>query len=134
MHDIPELDRAGLRRFGLSTGGILIALFGVLLPSLLGAHYPRWPWVLGGILMAWALVAPASLRPVYHYWMRFGALMGSIMNPLVLGVVFIVVILPLGWLMRLSGHDPLMMRRDTARESYRIPSRQRTGKSMERPF
>lgn len=134
MHEIPELDKAGLRRFGLSTGGILIVLFGFLVPWLLGVAFPRWPWVIGGLLALWAAVAPASLRPVYFGWMRFGLFMSSIMNPLVLGLIFFVVMLPFGWLMRLSGRDPLARHCDPGADTYRIPSRQRTGKSMERPF
>lgn len=134
MHDIPELDRAGLRAFGLSTGGILIALFGLLLPWLLGAALPRWPWLLGGALAGWALLAPASLGPLYRAWMRFGLLMGAIMNPLILGLVFFLVMLPIGALMRLAGKDPLARRLLADRESYRQPSRRRDGKSMERPF
>ena len=33
-HEIPELDREGLRQFGLTTGGIVAVLFGVVLPWL----------------------------------------------------------------------------------------------------
>lgn len=135
MDAIPELDRAGLRAFGLSTGGILIVLFGLLLPWLLGfAAWPRWPWLLGGALIAWAMLAPGSLRPVYRLWMRFGLLMGAIMNPLVLGLVFVLVILPIGAIMRIVGKDPLARRLSADQQSYRQRSRCRDGKSMERPF
>lgn len=135
VHGIPELDRAGLRHFGLSTGGIVIVLFGLLLPWLLGfAEWPRWPWLIGGGLAAWAMLAPASLGPVYRGWMRFGLLMGAIMNPLVLGLVFVLVLLPIGLIMRVVGKDPLLRRLSPDQESYRQPSRQREGKSMERPF
>jgi hypothetical protein len=33
-HDIPQLDAKGLREFGLTTGAIIIGLFGVVLPLL----------------------------------------------------------------------------------------------------
>ncbi len=71
-HPIPELDRKGLREFGLTTGAIIAALFGALFPWLLERAFPLWPWIILLVLGGWALVAPASLRPVYRLWMRFG--------------------------------------------------------------
>jgi hypothetical protein len=72
MHDkdIPELDARGLRKFGLTTGAIVAVLFGALIPWAFGLHYPKWPWVLAGVLGLWALAAPATLHPVYLGWMR----------------------------------------------------------------
>ena len=64
--EIPELDRPGLRRFGLTTGAIVAALFGVLLPYLFDHAWPRWPWVIAAILITWATVAPGTLRLVYR--------------------------------------------------------------------
>lgn len=135
MHAIPQLDPPGLRSFGLTTGALLIALFGLLLPWLFGAATkPLWPWLIGGALVVWALAAPASLAPVYRVWMRVGLLMGAIMNPVVLGLVFVLVMLPVGAIMRLVGKDPLSRRLVPGLDSYRQPSRRRDGKSMERPF
>lgn len=135
QHDIPELDAAGLRRFGWTTGGIVIVLFGLVFPFLLGrAHFPKWPWVIGLTLIAWAFAAPASLKVVYRTWMGFGVMMGRIMNPLVLSLVFFLVFLPLGWIMRLFGWDPMARKLEAKRDSYRVPSPPQSAKSMERPF
>lgn len=134
VHDIPELDRNGLRRFGLTTGGLVVLIFGVLLPWLFAVDVPRWPFGVGGVLAVWAVVAPSSLKSFYRVWMRFGFLMAAVMNPLVLGLVFVFVMTPVGIVMRLSGKDPLLRRWDPSRGSYRQASRRRDPKSMERPF
>ncbi len=131
---IPELDRAGLKRFGLVTGGLVAVLFGLLLPWLLGVPWPVWPWVVGGALALWALAAPQSLKPVYRIWMRFGLIMGGIMNRVILGLVFFVVLLPLGLVMRLTGRDPLARRFEPGASTYRVASRVRPDSSMENPF
>jgi hypothetical protein len=39
-HTIPALDRNGLRRFGITTGGIIAALFGLFFPWLLERPIP----------------------------------------------------------------------------------------------
>jgi len=133
-HTIPELDSKGLREFGLTTGAIVIVLFGGLLPWLFDFAYPVWPWVIGGILGLWAVVAPATLNPVYHLWMRLGLLLSRITTPLVLGLVFFLILFPSGLLMRLLGKDPMARGVDDQVRSYRVASRDAPKDHMEKPF
>ena len=119
-HTIPELDRKGLREFGLTTGGIIGALFGLFFPWLLERPFPRWPWILFGVLVLLALAAPNALRPVYTGWMRFGLLMSKITTPVIMGVVFYVVLTPMGLAMRLTGKDYMARRLQDKVQSYRI--------------
>jgi hypothetical protein len=134
VHEINQLNPKELREFGFVTGSIVAALFGLFFPWLLNTEIPLWPWVLAGILAAWAVVAPASLQPVYRGWMRFGLLIGSITTPLILGIVFFGVILPTGLIMRAVRHDPMARKLDEAVTSYRVVSRKNDVKSIERPF
>ena len=134
MHEIPELDRKGLRDFGLVTGGIIAGLFGLFFPWLLQSQIPLWPWVIFSVLAVWALAAPMSLRPVYHMWMKLGLLLSRITTPIVLGIVFFVVIMPIGLMMRIFGRDPMARRLDKATKTYRIKSHKTTKENMERPF
>ncbi len=133
-HVIPDLDRAGLRSFGLTTGAILAALFGLFFPWLLGNTIPLWPWVMCGTLVVWALIAPASLRPVYRVWMRFGLLMNRITTPIILSLVFYIVITPIAFIRRLLGKDSMARRLDKDIPSYRVKSRKASKDNLERPF
>ncbi|MBK1633636.1 hypothetical protein CKO31_23405 [Thiohalocapsa halophila] len=133
-HDIPELDAAGLRRFALTTAAIVAALFGVLLPWLGGFGWPLWPWGLALLLALWGLIRPAGLRPVYRGWTRFGLLAGRIMTPLLLGLVFFLLLLPIGLVMRLAGHDPMRRKLDPDAATYRVPSRALRPESIEKPY
>jgi len=134
MLDIPELDRQGLRQFGLVTGGIVAALFGLLLPWVFSLSYPVWPWIVTGLLAVWAIVLPQSLRIVYRNWMRFGLLMSKITTPIILGSVFFLLVLPMGLVMRLFRHDPLQRKWNAESASYRVPSTQTEKSRMEKPF
>ena len=134
-HDIPQLDAKGLREFGLTTGAIIIGLFGVVLPLLFGHWPPRtWPWVLGTVLIIWALISPKTLNPVYHYWMKFGLFMGAINSKIILGVVFYVMMAPMGFIKRLFGSDAMRRELNPNLSTYRVASQVRTKESMERPF
>ena len=49
-HMIPELDRKGLREFGLTTGAAVVAIFGLFFPWMLELDWPVWPWVIAAAL------------------------------------------------------------------------------------
>ncbi len=134
QHEIPELNRTELRNFGLVTGGILALLFGLFFPWLLEKSIPAWPWVIAAVLGAWGLIAPTSLQPVYRAWMKLGLLLSKITTPIILGIVFYGMVMPMGLVMRLIGRDPMERRFDDEAASYRIKHEKAPKKSMERPF
>jgi len=133
-HKIPELDRKGLREFGLVTGAIIGVIFGLFFPWLLERPSPRWPWVIFGVLALLGLAAPTALRPVYYWWMRFGLLMSRITTPLIMGIVFYLVVTPMGLVMRLAGKDYMARRLRDGATTYRIESTATPPKRLEKPF
>ncbi len=132
-HSIPELDRKGLRDFGLVTGAIVAALFGLFFPWLLERSLPLWPWALFAVLGIWGLLAPMSLRPVYRVWMRFGLLMSRVTTPLIMGIVFFLMITPMALVLKLLGKDAMARKLDNSM-SYRVPSRKPPIENLKRPF
>lgn len=57
------------------------------------------------------VVAPAKLRPLNILWFRLGLLLARVMNPLVLGAIFFLLITPVALAARLRGRDVLRMKR-----------------------
>jgi hypothetical protein len=133
-HLIPELDRKGLREFGLVTGAAVVALFGLLFPWMLELDWPAWPWAIAAPLWLLALVHPPWLRGIYRAWMRFGLLASRVMTPLVLGIVFFAMISPIAMVMRLKGKDPMQRAPDPDKDSYRVQSTRSPREKLERPF
>ena len=134
LHQIPELDRKGLRRFAFVTASIVAVLFGLFFPWLLERPSPYWPWIIAGVLVAWGLAAPGTLRPVYRGWMRFGLLLNRITTPLILGIVFFAVIAPMGGIRRIFGGGGIPRNFDKAAVSYRIASKSSPIENLEKPF
>ena len=134
-HEIPKLDRKGLRDFGLTLGGIIAILFGLIIPLLHGRPPAAWPWVIGVILLAWGLLSPLTLEPIYNIWMKFGIFLSKIITPIWMGLIFYLMFVPMGFLKGLfSKEDPMNRELDTSAETYRLASRLRPKESMERPF
>ena len=133
-HIIPELDRKGLRQFGLTTGAAVGAIFGLFFPWMLNLDWPAWPWVIAAGLGSLSLIRPVWLRWVYRGWMRFGLLASRVMTPLVLGIVFFVMIAPMAMVMRVMGKDPMQRALDPKQKSYRVQSGKNPKEKLEKPF
>ena len=56
------------------------------------------------------LVKRDALLPLNKLWMRFGLLIGAIVNPIVLGAIFFGVFTPIAMLMRFTGRDELRLK------------------------
>lgn len=133
MHDIPEIDSPGLRRFAFTMAAIVAVLFGLFFPWLLERPIPRWPWIFAALFVTWGLAAPATLRPVYRGWMRFGLLLNKVTSPLIMGIVFYLVVTPMGLIWRLFGSS-LPKSLDKSSATYRKHSEKSRPEDLERPF
>jgi Saxitoxin biosynthesis operon protein SxtJ len=106
------------RSFGLviSAAFLLIGL-----GPLRHGHAPRW-WALA-IACVLALVAvskPSLLAGANRLWMKLGVLLGKVVSPIALGILFYGVFTPLAAVIRLTGKDPLRLKLDRAADSYWI--------------
>lgn len=133
-HPIPALDDPGLRRFGLVTGALFAALFGLLFPWLLHRPVPAWPWVVFAVLGVAGLFTPRLLRPVYYGWMRVALWMSRLTTPIILGVAFFLVITPFALVLRALGKDPMRRKWDPATDSYRVEVKRTSRESLEKPY
>ena len=120
-----SVPRKTLREFGLLLGIVFPVVLGWLLPSLKGHALPLWPFVIGVPALVLGLVAPRALVWPYRAWMALGHALGWVNGHLILGAVFLLVLQPIAFLMRLSGHDPLQ-RRAHEGASYRQARSQRS--------
>ena len=124
-----------LRQFGLLFGAILVLLFGLMLPFLIGYSFPLWPWAVALLVTVLALIAPTALTPFYRGWMRFGLIAGFINTRIIMFVLYYALFVPTGLVMKLFGRDALA--RTTGgktTDSYRVASAVRPNDHFERPY
>ncbi len=123
-----------LREFGLITGAIVAVLFGFLLPWLFHHELPRWPWIVAGVLWVWALLLPTTLLHVYRGWLAIGHVLGWINTRIILGIMFYVLFLPVGLVMKLLGKDPMVRKLDKSQSTYRVTHAHPKKNHVERPY
>lgn len=105
-----------------SFGIVFAAVFAVigLLPLVFGGGVRLWSLSVGAAFLAIALAVPSLLAPLNRIWLRFGLLLHRIVSPLVLGIMFFLVITPMGLVMRALGKDLLRLKSDKGLSSYWI--------------
>jgi hypothetical protein len=81
-----------------------------------------WPWMGAAALvfLVSALLFPSWLKPLNWVWFKFGILLHTITNPILMGLLFFLAVLPTGLIMRALGHDLLRLRRQPDTDSYWI--------------
>jgi len=130
------VELASNKRFGLIVGAVAL-VFGCIRAWLHG-EIGWFAGLLGGVglaLVLAALVKPDVLEPANRGWNKLGLLLHKVTNPIFLGGMYAVAIVPTGLLMRAFGVDPMGLRRK-ATGSYWI-ARSKSGstaQSLEKPF
>lgn len=98
------------RRFGAVIGCALALL---ALYAAWNGHSTRATICAGLAAAFWltALAAPSVLTPFNRLWMAFGLLLGKIVSPIVLGVIFLLLITPVALATRMFGRDALRLKK-----------------------
>ena len=112
------ISKKQLREFGLLMGFGFPILIGWLFPSLLGHEFRVWTLWIGIPGLILGLTAPRLLHYPYMGWMALGHALGWINSHIILGLVFILVLQPIAYIMRLTGYDPLRTKRK-GEQTYR---------------
>jgi predicted membrane metal-binding protein len=113
-----EVKAGSDRSFGLVFAGFF-AIVGALS---LWRHGQGWHWTLplAAVFLVVALTYPRVLGPLNRLWLKFGLLLYKVMNPIVLGLLFFVTIMPIGLVMRAMGKDFLRLKREPDAKTYWI--------------
>jgi hypothetical protein len=115
----PEVKSGSDRSFGLvmATACSVVAGFGFWAAT---SHWPFWfAAAIAFAISAW--LWPAVLAPLNRFWFRLGRVLHRVVNPLVMGVLFFVIITPVSILMRLFGKRPLALEFEREATSYWQP-------------
>ena len=116
--------------------------FGILF-SILFALIAFWPIINGNPLRLWlipvsviflvlGLLNSKLLNPLNVVWVKFGELLGRIIAPIVMAIIYFIIITPIGLFMRLSRKDLLNLKFSKA-NTYWI-KREKKISSMKKQF
>ena len=85
---------------------LLIALY----PFTNNGEIRIWSVIISLFFLVLGILNSKILTPLNKIWFRFGIFLGKIISPLIMGIIFFMVVTPIGLIMRLIGKDVLNLR------------------------
>ena len=118
------------RNFGIVF--FIVFLIIALWPVLKQNEIRIWSLIISFIFFVLGLINSKLLTPLNKLWFKFGILLGNIISPIVMGIVFFLVVTPTGLIMRFLRKDILRLKKNS-NDSYWI-NKDNTNSSMRNQF
>lgn len=104
-----EIELPSNKKFGF----FFTFVFAILAFYFLFINSILWAQALAMLVVLFLLITiiiPKALLPLNKLWMRLGLLLGMIVSPIVLGIIFFGLVTPYGVVMRMFGRDELRLK------------------------
>ena len=92
-----------------------------------------WSVIISAVFLILGLINSKLLTPLNLLWFKLGMILGAIISPIVMGIVFFLVVTPTGFILRIMGKDLLNKKYDKEKETYWIKRNASIG-TMKRQF
>ena len=98
-----EVKISSNRSFGIVF--FIVFLLITLYPLTYNGEIRIWSAIISLIFLVLGLLNSKILTPLNKLWFKFGIFLGKIISPIIMGIIFFLVVTPIGLLMRLLGKD-----------------------------
>ena len=96
------------RSFGIVF--FIVFLLVALYPLIYNEDIRLWSVTISLVFLLLGLLNSKILTPLNKLWFKFGILLGKFISPLIMGMIFFLVVTPIGFIMRLLGKDVLNLK------------------------
>ena len=131
MTSSSKIKSSSNRSFGLVF--FVVFLIVALWPLKYEEDIRLWSLALSIIFFILGILNSKLLTPLNKLWFKFGIFLGSIVSPIIMGVVYFIVVTPTGVFMRLLGKDLLKMSKVKSTSTYWIERDNKHG-TMKKQF
>ena len=103
-----DKNRSSNKSFGIV---FFLVFFLIGMYPLLNSNDVRfWSLLISSIFLILGLMNSKILTPLNRLWFKFGIILGKIISPIVMGVIFFLVVTPIGLIMRILKKDILNLK------------------------
>ena len=103
-----EIKISSNRSFGLVF--FVVFLLIALYPLINNGEVRLWSLITSIIFLTLGILNSKFLNPLNKLWFKFGIILGKIVSPLIMGIIFFLVVTPTGLIMRLLRKDILSLK------------------------
>jgi hypothetical protein len=106
------------RSFGIVFFAVF--LFIALYPITYSEDIRIWSLIISFIFIILGLLNSKILTPLNKSWFKFGVILGKIISPIIMGIIFFLVVTPIGLIMKVLGKDLLKLKYNKKDNTYWI--------------
>ena len=129
--DLNQIKISSNRSFGLLF--FVVFLIVSLWPLTYEGSIRIWSVIISAVFLILGLINSKLLTPLNVLWFKFGMILGAIISPIIMGIIFFLVVTPTGLILRIMGKDLLNKKYDKKKETYWIKRDTSIG-TMKRQF
>ena len=96
------------RSFGIVFFSVFLII--ALYPLMFSGEVRLWSLIISFTFLALGLLNSRILYPLNKLWFNFGIFLGKLISPLIMGLIFFLVVTPIGLILRLLGKDVLNLK------------------------
>ena len=104
------------RSFGIVF--FIVFLIIAIYPLINNADLRIWSLVISIIFLILGLINSKFLTPLNKLWFKFGLLLGRLISPIIMGIIFFFVVTPIGLILRIFGKDVLNLKKNNAKSYW----------------
>ena len=101
-------------------------------PLLNGYEIRYWSLIISIVFLILGILNSKILTPLNKIWFKIGILLGNVISPIVMSIIFFLVVTPTSFIMKILGKDLLNLKKNT-KNSYWI-KKQNQHSSMKNQF
>ena len=113
-----NINKKQLREFGILIAFAFPIFLGFIIPSIFGHNFKIWTLWIGLPALILSIFNPKLLFYPYKAWIAFGNILGLINSKIILSLVFLLVLQPIAFIMKVFKYDPLRQNKSN-QYSYR---------------
>ena len=103
MSEYNDIKISSNRSFGVVF--FIVFLLIALYPLLNNNEVRLWSLIISVLFLILGILNSKILSPLNKIWFKFGLILGKIISPIIMGIIFFLVVTPIGFIMKLLGKD-----------------------------
>ena len=104
------------RSFGIVF--FIVFLIVAIYPLINNADLRIWSLIISIIFLILGLINSKFLTPLNKLWFKFGLLLGRLISPIIMGIIFFFVVTPIGLILRTFGKDVLNLKKNNSKSYW----------------
>ena len=104
------------RSFGIVF--FIVFLIIAIYPLINNADLRIWSLIISIIFLILGLINSKFLTPLNKLWFKFGLLLGRLISPIIMGIIFFFVVTPIGLILRIFGKDVLNLKKNNSKSYW----------------